>query len=92
MSLAYLTAWQGPVLEKDDPYDGELTKNLAPVKHVQEAQIIESKDLEKIKEAVLNMVQSRLLFTVHCRMSIAVPNILIRRPILIAMLVQKAES
>ncbi len=52
MSLAYLTAWQGPVLEKDDPYDGELTKNLAPVKHVQEAQIIESKDLEKIKEAV----------------------------------------
>ena len=51
MSLAYLTAWQGPVLEKDDPYNGELTKNLAPVKHVQEAQIIESKDLEKIKEA-----------------------------------------
>ncbi len=52
MSLAYLTAWQGPVLEKDDPYDGKLTKNLTPVKHVQEAQIIESKDLEKIKEAV----------------------------------------
>ncbi len=23
MSLAYLTAWQGPVLEADDPYDGE---------------------------------------------------------------------
>ena len=37
------------------------------------------------------MVQSRLLFTVHCRMSIAVPNILIRRPILIAMLVQKSR-
>ena len=37
------------------------------------------------------MVQSRLLFTVHCRMSTAVPNILIRRPILIAMLVQKSR-
>ena len=37
------------------------------------------------------MVQSRLLFRVHCRMSIAVPNILIRSPILIAMLVQKSR-
>lgn len=52
MSLAYLVSWQGPVLEEDDPYDGEGEADLAPVKHVQEAQIIESKDLMKIKEAV----------------------------------------
>lgn len=52
MSLAYLVSWQGPVLESDDPYDGEGEPGIAPVKHVQEAQIIESKDLVKIKEAV----------------------------------------
>lgn len=52
MSLAYLTAWQGPVLEQDDPYDGVAVDGLTAVKHVQEAQVIESKDLEKIKEAV----------------------------------------
>lgn len=52
MSLAYLVSWQGPVLEADDPYDGEGVPEIAPVKHVQEAQIIESKDLVKIKEAV----------------------------------------
>lgn len=52
MSLAYLVSWQGPVLEEDDPYDGEGKADIAPVKHVQEAQIIESKDLMKIKEAV----------------------------------------
>lgn len=52
MSLAYLVSWQGPVLESDDPYDGEGVKGLEPVKHVQGAQIVESKDFEKIKEAV----------------------------------------
>lgn len=53
MAIAYLTAWQGPVLEQDDPYaDGETTENLEPVKHIQEVQIIEEKNYEKIKEAV----------------------------------------
>lgn len=52
MSLAYLLAWQGPVDEADDPYDGEGVSGLSAVKHVQEAQVIESKDFEKIKEAV----------------------------------------
>lgn len=53
MSLAYLLAWQGPVCEKDDPYgDDESDDTLEPVKHVQEVQIIGSKDFEKIKEAV----------------------------------------
>lgn len=53
MSMAYLLGWQGPVLEKDDPYgDGVSPEGLEPVKHVQEIQILPSKDYEKIKEAV----------------------------------------
>lgn len=53
MSLAYLLAWQGPVLEEDDPYgDDKSDDSLMPVKHVQEVQIIGSKDFQKIKEAV----------------------------------------
>lgn len=53
MGMAYLTAWQGPVYEADDPYgDGESPDGLEPVKHVQEIQVIEGKDFEKIKEAV----------------------------------------
>lgn len=52
-AIAYLTSWRGPVLESDDPYgDGKINKNVMPAKHVQEAQIIESKNLEAIKKAV----------------------------------------
>lgn len=53
MSMAYLAAWQGPVLAKDDPYgDGVSDPTLTAVKHVQEMQIMESGDQQKIKEAV----------------------------------------
>ena len=53
MGMAYLTAWQGPVKEQDDPYgDGHSPENLTPVKHVQEVQIMDGKDFEQIKEAV----------------------------------------
>lgn len=53
MGMAYLAAWQGPVYEEDDPYgDGESDDTLTPVKHVQEMQIIPSKDLNAIKQAV----------------------------------------
>ena len=53
MGMAYLTAWQGPVYEADDPYgDNESPEGLRPVKHVQEIQIIGHKDYEDIKEAV----------------------------------------
>lgn len=53
MSMAYLLAWQGPVLEKDDPYgDGVTNPNLKAVRHVQEIQIIESKDFETIKKMI----------------------------------------
>lgn len=53
MSMAYLLGWQGPVLAEGDPYgDGFSPEDLSPVKHVQEIQILPSKDYEKIKEAV----------------------------------------
>ena len=52
MSMAYLMSWQGPVPEAEDPYDGVAVEGLSAIKHVQEAQIIESKNLTKIKEAV----------------------------------------
>ena len=53
MALAYLVAWQGPVLEADDPYGDDVTvAGLRPVKHVQEVQMIPSKDLEAIKMMV----------------------------------------
>jgi C1A family cysteine protease len=63
MSSAYLLAWQGPVLEADDPYgDGITNSSLTAVKHVQEIQMLESKDLQKIKEMVYKYggVQSSL--------------------------------
>ncbi len=53
MSMAYLMAWKGPVLEEDDPYDNSKTDlSLQPVKHVQGAEIIPAKDYEQIKEKV----------------------------------------
>ncbi|WP_099469967.1 lectin like domain-containing protein [Konateibacter massiliensis] len=63
MATAYLTSWQGPVYEADDPYgDGVSPDNLTAVKHVQEVQIIPEKNYEKIKEAVYKYggVQSSL--------------------------------
>lgn len=53
MGMAYLAAWKGPVYEADDPYgDEETNTELTAVKHVQEMQVINGKDYEKIKEAV----------------------------------------
>ena len=53
MSMAYLLAWQGPVLERDDPYgDSWSPSGLSPVRHVQEIQVLPKKDYEAIKRAV----------------------------------------
>ena len=53
MGMAYLAAWEGPVYEVDDPYgDNKTNPDLTAVKHVQEMQIIDGKDYEKIKESV----------------------------------------
>lgn len=53
MGMAYLASWKGPVLAENDPYgDGVSDENLEEVKHIQEIQLIDGKDYEKIKEAV----------------------------------------
>ncbi len=53
MSIAYMAAWQGPVLEKDDSYgDGETVDGLKAVKHLEEARIIDNKDYKAVKSAV----------------------------------------
>ncbi len=68
MGMAYLAAWQGPVLEKDDPYgDGVSDDTLKAVKHVQEMQIIDGKDYEGIKETVFKYggVESSLYSTIR---------------------------
>ena len=52
MSMAYLLSYQGPVTEAQDPYGAVSREDLSPVKHVQEIQIVDSKNLEGIKEAV----------------------------------------
>ena len=68
MGMAYVAAWQGPVLEKDDPYgDGVSDDTLKAVEHVQEMQIIDGKDYEGIKEAVFKYggVESSLYSTIR---------------------------
>lgn len=54
MVMAYLAGWQGPVLEEEDPYgDGVSPEGLLPAYHVQEMQLIKSKDYEAVKQAVM---------------------------------------
>ena len=53
MSMAYLLSWEGPVWESEDPYgDGFSPDGLKAREHVQEIQILPSKDYEAIKKAV----------------------------------------
>lgn len=53
MSIAYFAAWLGPVREDQDPYgDGSSPKGLAPIKHVQEMQMIMDKDIQDVKRLV----------------------------------------
>ena len=53
MAMAYLASWAGPVYEKEDPYgDGYSPEGLTSAFHVQEIQIIPSKDLDGIKKAI----------------------------------------
>ncbi len=54
MVMAYLAAWQGPVLEEDDPYgDGVSPDGLSPVKHVQGMQMLKERDYDAVKRAIL---------------------------------------
>ena len=53
MSIAYMAAWQGPVYEEDDPYgDGETDSTLEAVKHLEEALIINDKNIDVLKSAI----------------------------------------
>ena len=53
MTMAYLSSWQGPVTEIEDPYGDEYSPpRLSPAVHVQEMQILQNPDTEEIKEAV----------------------------------------
>ena len=53
MSVAYLTAWQGPVLEEDDPYGDWISpQGLTAVKHVQEVRMPADKDYQAIKQTI----------------------------------------
>lgn len=53
MSMAYLLAWQGPVLESQDPYGDEASpEGLKPSKHVQTIEVLPAKDYEEIKKAI----------------------------------------
>lgn len=53
MSVSYLAGWLGPVTEEDDPYgDGVSPEGLPPVRHVQEMQILQEKDINEVKALV----------------------------------------
>lgn len=53
MAMAYLVGWTGPIFEENDPYgDGISPVGVPAEKHVQEVQILGSKDYTAIKRAV----------------------------------------
>lgn len=54
MAMAYLSGWQGPVLQEYDPYgDMKSPEGLSPAAHVQEIRIFEEADEDRLKEAVM---------------------------------------
>lgn len=53
MSVAYLTAWQGPVLEAEDPYGDQVSpEGLKAAKHVQEVRMPSDKDYQAVKQTI----------------------------------------
>lgn len=54
MTMAYLSGWQGPVTEEEDPYgDAYSPDGLLPEVHVQEMQLLQQEDPETVKAAVM---------------------------------------
>lgn len=54
MTIAYLSAWRGPVSGTEDPYgDGMTDLTLKPVKHLQEARIFKEKNIAYIQSMIL---------------------------------------
>lgn len=53
MIMAYLSGWQGPVTEEEDPYgDAYSPEGLEPAVHVQEIRLLKESTRKEIKEAV----------------------------------------
>lgn len=53
MTMAYLSGWQGPVPESEDPYgDAYSPDGLTPAVHVQEIRILDGSDETAVKRAV----------------------------------------
>lgn len=91
MSMAYLAAWKGPVYEEDDPYgDGYSPDGLEPAFHVQEMQIIESKNLTVSRRRYFCMAEYRALYICQSMTQVvSVVRHIIRIPSHIVTLVQK---
>ncbi|MBQ4523202.1 MAG: hypothetical protein IJA10_09660 [Lachnospiraceae bacterium] len=54
MAIAYLASWKGPVLEQEDPYgDGTTNEEADAIYHLEDAMVLQSKDYNAIKKAVL---------------------------------------
>lgn len=54
MAIAYLASWKGPVPEEEDPYgDGATNEEAEAVYHLEDAMVLQSKDYNAIKKAVL---------------------------------------
>ena len=54
MSMAYLMAWKGPVLEQDDPYGTqEKTTGLKAKNIFRKHRFLPEKDYDQIKEMVV---------------------------------------
>lgn len=53
MLMSYLAGWLGPVPEESDPYgDGKSPDGLSAIRHVQEMQIIQEKNIPAVKELI----------------------------------------
>lgn len=73
MSMAYLLAWQGPVLEEEDPYGDQYSPDgLKPSLHVQEIQMPPDDGRIAIKESIFlyGGVQSSLYMSMTDRKSV----------------------
>ncbi len=54
MTMAYLSGWQGPAAEADDPYGDQFSPDgLAPVVHVQEMRLLDGASREELKQTIL---------------------------------------
>ncbi|MCF0228791.1 MAG: hypothetical protein HUJ76_03745, partial [Parasporobacterium sp.] len=53
MAVAYLSAWKGPVIEEDDPYnDGATNTDAKAVKHLQEAVMLDNPEIDEMKQLI----------------------------------------